>query len=202
MKLFSYVVARDYGFAPNPFFSVCTLATCKPGIRRMAAIGDWVVGTGSSEVGRKGHIVYAMRVTGAMTFNQYWGDSRFQKKKPNLQGSKKQAFGDNIYFRNDQGIWQQLDSHHSYPAGRPNPLNIEHDTKSDRVLLSEDFAYWGGSGPEIPKKFRDYQGKDLCAHRGYKNKFPHSMREDFVSWFSSFEEKGFLGPPTDWTRTP
>ena len=136
-----------------------------------------------------------------MTFNQYWGDSRFQKKKPNLQGSKKQAFGDNIYFRNDQGIWQQLDSHHSYPAGRPNPLNIEHDTKSDRVFLSEDFAYWGGSGPEIPKKFRDYQGKDLCAHRGYKNRFPHSMRGDFVSWFSSLEEKGFLGPPTDWTRT-
>lgn len=168
----------------------------------MAAIGDWVVGTGSSSVGRKGHIVYAMRVTGAMTFIQYWADSRFRKKRPNLKGSKKLAFGDNIYFRNDQGNWQQLDSHHSYPGGTPNPHNIEHDTQSDRVLISEDFAYWGGSGPKIPSRFRNYQGIDICAHRGYKNKFPPSMCEEFVAWFYSLEKKGFIGPPTDWTRTP
>jgi hypothetical protein len=46
-------VARDYGFAPNPFFGVCTLATCKPKIRKAAAIGDWVVGTGSSRLMKK-----------------------------------------------------------------------------------------------------------------------------------------------------
>ena len=202
MRLFSYVVARDYGFAPNPFYSVCTLATCKPVMRRMAAIDDWVIGTGSSKIGRKGHLVFAMRVTDAMTFNQYWADPRFRRKRPNLRGSKKQAFGDNIYFRNARGIWQQLDSHHSYPGGRPNPHNIKNDTKSDTILMSEEFAYWGGSGPEIPKIFRDYQGKDICAHRGYKNRFPRSMCEDFVSWFCSLEESGFLGSPTDWTRTP
>ncbi len=27
---------RDYGFAPNPFHGICTLATCKPVIRRVA----------------------------------------------------------------------------------------------------------------------------------------------------------------------
>ena len=54
MRLFSYVVARDYGFAPNPFFGVCTLATCKPIVRRVAAIGDWIVGTGSKANGRQG----------------------------------------------------------------------------------------------------------------------------------------------------
>ena len=32
--LFSYVVATDSGFAPNPFFGLCTLACCKPAIRR------------------------------------------------------------------------------------------------------------------------------------------------------------------------
>lgn len=40
MKLFSYVVAREYGFAPNPFFGWCTLATCKPKIRVTAEVGD------------------------------------------------------------------------------------------------------------------------------------------------------------------
>ncbi|MFH1865797.1 MAG: hypothetical protein ABIK85_07930, partial [Candidatus Eisenbacteria bacterium] len=39
MRLFSYIVARDYGFAPNPFCGVCTLATCKPKIRESASVG-------------------------------------------------------------------------------------------------------------------------------------------------------------------
>jgi hypothetical protein len=57
MVLHSYVVARDYGFAPNPFFGVCTLATCKPLIRRIAHIGDWIVGTGSKKRKREKRIV-------------------------------------------------------------------------------------------------------------------------------------------------
>ena len=72
MRLFSYVVARDYGFAPNPFHGRCTLATCKPRIRNAAAIGDWVIGTGSSTASKEGRLVYAMRITKTMTFNQYW----------------------------------------------------------------------------------------------------------------------------------
>lgn len=28
MRCFSYIVARDYGFAPNPFHGFCTLANC------------------------------------------------------------------------------------------------------------------------------------------------------------------------------
>ena len=33
-KGYSYIITRDYGFAPNPFGGVCTLATCKPKIRK------------------------------------------------------------------------------------------------------------------------------------------------------------------------
>lgn len=32
--LFSYIVRWDHGFAPNPFHGICSLATCKPGIRK------------------------------------------------------------------------------------------------------------------------------------------------------------------------
>ena len=42
-SLFSYVVRSDGGFAPNPFFGYCTLATCKPRIRKGALVGDWIV---------------------------------------------------------------------------------------------------------------------------------------------------------------
>lgn len=129
VRLHSYVVARDYGFAPNPFYGVCTLATCKPKIRSVAGIGDWVVGTGSRTRNRENNLVYAMRVTGGMTFEEYWAASRFQRKKVNLRGSKKQAFGDNIYSKDAQtGRWRQADSHHSLEDGSPNPLNISADT--------------------------------------------------------------------------
>ena len=121
MRLFSYVVARDYGFAPNPFNSYCTLATCKPKIREAANIGDWVLGTGSKTRGRADHVVFAMRVTETLTFNEYWADPRFRTKRPNLRGSKKQAFGDNIYHRDsDSEQWIQEDSHHSYSDGTMN----------------------------------------------------------------------------------
>lgn len=40
MKLFSYIVTHDAGFAPNPFWGYCTLACCKPAIRRTANVGD------------------------------------------------------------------------------------------------------------------------------------------------------------------
>lgn len=38
MKVFSYVVMSDSGFAPNPFHGTCTLACCKAQIRRSAAL--------------------------------------------------------------------------------------------------------------------------------------------------------------------
>lgn len=202
MRLFSYVVTRDYGFAPNPFFCICTLATCKPIIRRIANIDDWVVGTGSSKTKRKGYLVYAMRVTEAMTFNEYWSDPRFQRKKPNLRGSKKQAFGDNIYYKRDNSLWHQLDSHHSYKGGTPNRFNIENDTQTDRVLISTDYSYFGGEGPKIPKRFRGNGGSDICAGRNHKSQFLEKFINDFVIWIRSLETKGYLGVPIDWSRTP
>ena len=202
VRLFSYVVARDYGFAPNPFFGVCTLATCKPGIRRHASVGDWIIGTGSKTKGRHRHLVYAMRVTEAMTFNEYWEDERFQRKKPNLRGSLKQAFGDNIYLRDNEGQWQQLNSHHSYGDGAPNPHNVRNDTQVDSVLLGTEYAYWGGSGPEIPQEFCDYDGLDICAGRGHKCRFSAALVSDFLAWFRSLDENGYLSTPLDWPETP
>src|SRR6267143_4133854 len=155
-KLYSYVVARDYGFAPNPFFGVCTLATCKPMIRKTAAVGDWVVGTGSKGYGLQGRLVYAMAISETLRYDEYWGDPRCRNKRPNLRGSLKQAYGDNIYHKSRSiGRWAQANSHHSNQHGTPNAANIAHDTHAPRVLIGTDFVYWGRSGPKIPKQFRD-----------------------------------------------
>ena len=199
MKLFSYIVALDDGFAPNPFFGTCTLATCKPVIRRVASIGDWVIGTGSSKNNRQGYLVYAMCITEIMTFNEYWEDERFQRKRPNLRGSLKQVSGDNIYFKDDNGEWRQQHSYHSKKDGSPDPAHIQHDTKTNRVLLSKDYAYWGGSGPKIPARFRDYNGCDICFTRSsHKSNFPEELVNAFVTWFHSLNVRGCLYEPLDW----
>lgn len=52
-KSYSYVVARDYGFAPNPFNGILTLAACKPVIRKGADVGSFVIGFTNKENGNK-----------------------------------------------------------------------------------------------------------------------------------------------------
>jgi sarcosine oxidase delta subunit len=205
VKLHSYVVARDFGFAPNPFFGVCTLATCKPKLRSVANIGDWIVGTGSKKWDRQKHVVYAMRVTATMTFNEYWSHPQLQAKKPNLRGSKKQAFGDNIYFKDPQsGSWHQENSHHSLADGCANEANVKADTQTDRVLISDDFVYWGGTGPKLPATFLNYgqASVSICVVRNHKNNFPSELVHDFVHWIRSRGERGCVGEPLDWSRTP
>ena len=199
MRLHSYVVARDYGFAPNPFNGYCTLCTCKPGIRRHAEIDDWVVGTGRKATGRDGRLVFAMRVTETMTFNEYWVDPRFVVKRPNLRGSIKQAYGDNIYYR-DEGGWHQADSHHSLEDGQPNPENVQPDTSADRVLISDDFVYCGGSGGEIPARFRGTElWPDIFAGRGHRsNIFPDEMVAEFIAWIRECNDDGVVGEPLAW----
>ena len=195
------MIARDYGFAPNPFFGVCTLATCKPRIRKTALVGDWIIGTGSAKYGRQGFLIFAMRVTETMTFNEYWNDERFRRKRPNLLGSVKQAFGDNIYVKDDTGCWHQENSHHSYNTGLPNPHNIRNDTKTDRVLCSTDYAYWGGSGPIIPDKFRNFRGKDICClTQGHKCVFPDDLVDCFVKWIRSLNQNGYCDAPLEWRK--
>lgn len=83
-----YVVDRDFGFAPNPFHGVCTLATCKPRIRGVAKVGDWVVGVGGSALKATGRCIYFMQITGSLTFNEYWLHADFQSKRPARNGSR------------------------------------------------------------------------------------------------------------------
>jgi hypothetical protein len=198
MTLYSYVVAHDFGFAPNPFHSFCTLATCKPDIRKQANVGDYIVGTGCANRQRQGYLVYFMVVSEIITFEQYWEYGRFEVKKPNLRGSFMQAFGDNIYHRGHSGGWLQEKSVHSYEDGRPNPVNVKTDTKSSRVLIATDFAYFGGSGPLIPERFRQPNGQDVCGKRFYRKNLDPQLVGRFIAWLRSLNSAGFAGEPLDW----
>lgn len=213
MRLFSYVVLRDFGFAPNPFYGYCTLATCKPDIRRVAAVGDWVVGTESKDrtvlrrrfgnVPNRDALVYAMQVSCVLTFNEYWADERFNQKRPYLKGSKKQAFGDNIYHRlNDGHDWTQENSHHTFPDGSNNDHNVKRDTKWDRVLVGERFVYFGANAKALPAQIGEYPAsRFLKPGAGHRCDFTNDMIGAFVNWLEAENEWGYLTDPGDWNQS-
>lgn len=201
IALHSYVVRYDSGFAPNPFYGYCTLATCKPRIRAGAKVGDWIVGSGSKSAAasQEGRLVYAMRVNEALTWDQYSADPRFRSKQPFRRGSRKQTCGDNIYFRSGTGTtWQQRDSFHSRGDGSADPQHVTRDTGVNRVLVSQEFVYMGGEGPLLPE-LRDARGRPLCKHG-----IGHSKFEDpvliaaFVAWLNELGFRGFKGVPFEW----
>jgi len=202
VRLYSYVVRYDSGFAPNPFFGFCTLATCKPNIRRSAEIGNWIVGTGSDNkrVRRGGFLVYAMHVTEVLPRRKYWEDPRFRRKRPILRGSRKHACGDNIYrWDAHKGKWHQLDSYHSKADGTENPDHVHRDTSVDRIIVSSDFMYFGGLGPKIPAEFRGGSAKSICkVGMGHKCTHDAVVIGEFVAWVRSIGPVGYVERPWDW----
>ena len=201
-RIYSYVVRYDSGFAPNPFYGYCTLATCKPEIRRRANVGDWVIGSASNDrsIRRGGHLVYAMCVTETITFDDYTTDARFEAKKPFRRGSRKQSCGDNIYFRDTpDGEWRQRDSFHSREDGKINPQHVARDTGVNRVLISSDFIYFGGTGPAFPNDLNDRKDRPLYKIGIGRSCFDDpQLVEDLKRWLRSFGVTGYQGPPQEW----
>lgn len=148
--LYAYAITRDFGFAPNPFHGICTLATCKPRIRKAANIGDWILGVGGVNLKSvKKKCILLMKVTEKISFNDYWEDSRFAIKKPARNGSHVQMLGDNIYHHDDNNDWIQEDSHHSNADGSFNMANLKRDTSTDQVLISRWFYYFGDKAVDV-----------------------------------------------------
>lgn len=152
MKLYSYVIPRDYGFAPNPYFNYCTLATCKPVIRRCAQVGDWIAAFGAAGTTVYEKLVVLMHVEETLTFDQYWDDERFVSKRPVFNKGVMHMYGDNIYHH-DGGNWLQEISHHSMTDGSINYTNLNRDTGTDRVLIASEFYYFGNNAITIPPEF-------------------------------------------------
>jgi hypothetical protein len=196
MTIYSYVIEHDLGFAPNPFHGVCTLACCKPKIRKHAKKGDYILGTGSVKPGLQGHLCYWMRVDEILTFDQYWSDKRFHRKKPRMKASRYLTFGDNIYHHGSDGkTFVQEDSYHSVSDHQISESNLKRDTGStDRVLVSREFAYWGRNGKPIPPEFADF------VHKGpsHRNRFTEARQAEFLKWLSSQADRGLCGEPAHW----
>jgi hypothetical protein len=145
MRIYRYILPYDGGTAPNPFDGVCTLAICKPAIRRTAAIGDWIMGFHAAPMER-GHVIYAMQVGEILTFAKYWRDPRFATRKPSASNSHP----DNIYksARHTDGTqsMQQVRNHVHDES------HEKRDISGKRVLVSRRFWYFGKSSVEPDKR--------------------------------------------------
>jgi hypothetical protein len=195
MTIYSYKITRDYGFAPNPFFGFCSLATCKPDIRKSAEVGDWVLGFGSAKKGSKfkEKLIYAMKIDKKITFDEYWVGGEYQCKKPVMNGSLKQNYGDNIYHRKG-AVWKQADSHHSLAGGVVNETNRDRDTSTDAVLLSTHFWYFGKDAIAVPIRLHPL----IPQIRNYFR--PDFSEKQLEKWLINLPERGFIGEPEKFSK--
>ena len=71
--------------------------------------------------------------------------------------------------------------------------------KSCRVLISDDFVYWGGEGPPVPDNLK-FQGRPLPlafepVARSHRVNFWDEEVKAFIDWFHG-QKKGCLGIST------
>ncbi len=181
-RLFSYTIPVDDGAAPNPFHGICSLAICKPGIRRVAQKDDWVAGVGSKNAPSgdlSGRIVYAMRVTDVVSLADYdrLAQANWPHKIPNpMSRDLADRLGDCIY---------------DYSAGTPprqrpgvhGKQNVSVDLGGHNVLLSTDFYYFGSRAIPLPSNLMG-----ICHQtQGHRSNSNAQYVGPFVYWLRSLK---------------
>lgn len=179
-NIYRYVVRYDSGTAPRPFGGICSLAICKPVIRRVAKRGDWIVGLRSRQ---PDHVVYAMQVAEAMPLGDYWNDARFEDRKPGAS-----RVPDNFYRANRTGELVQV------PNAVHPPLEAAKDIRGRNVLLGRRFWYFGGNSVPLPNHLQHLihstQGHSVHARRR-----PGDI-DALARWLDTWEV-GIHGAPID-----
>jgi hypothetical protein len=175
-RLFTYTIPIDDGAAPNPFRGMCSLAICKPGIRRTAKKGEWVAGLGSKTAPSgdlSQRLVYAMLVDEVLSLEDY--DKRaptdWPHRIPNAGSADlSERLGDCIY-----------DFSNGTPVQRPGvhgPINFDTDLGGKNVLVSRDFYYFGSRAIRLPNDLLP-----ICHQtQGHKSKANAPYFERFVTW--------------------
>lgn len=179
-RIYRYVVRYDGGTAPNPFGGWCTLAICKPGIRRGAEKGDWIIGFRSR---RNDEVIYAMQIEHVVPLASYWRDQRFRSKRPD-----RTSLPDNIYRADANGElhWEPNDIHG--PEAKPK------DTSGLNALVSKRFWYFGRESPPIPTDLAHliHSGQNYAVHKARRK----DDIENLLVWLAHWPP-GINGGPVD-----
>lgn len=186
-------MTSDTGFAPNPFWGYCTIAHCTPNHSTKLSSGDWIMGiSGSEHIKGRGKLIYIMKITEEkICLDDYFNDSRFQKKKPNMNGIWQERCGNNIYYLSS-GKWHKIPSlYHTSPE------DIRKDTKKPAftyVYVSDRFWYFGENVQEIPNEFNELiKVGSNCKN----NEFNSRLANKFINRIKKKYDCGVLGFPID-----
>lgn len=281
MIVYEYVMTSDSGFAPNPFHGTCTLACCKPKIRKGVANeifgkikktlasdkrltkekkeeilkdlgleateeelknfdsqikdlflrGDegllksigcqskeefikeqkiYIIGLAGKQLkeklGKAGEdknpMVYVMRVTDILTYDQYYHDDKYKEKIPH---------GFNVVDANDNTSinWCGDNIYKSVEGQNPDAGELavkkafhdkndkKHDLSGEYVLVSdaENFIYYGKKAGEAPDVGEAY---NYVGHKKInfidKSGDNEALRK-FLCGFDKIERKGVIAPP-------
>lgn len=192
MRLYTYKMTTDIGFAPNPFCNILTLATCKPTIRRCADRGDMLVGftakTGHRMNGKVGKILYIGIIDKIVTLGEYFNNPSYDMKKPDMEHDKQiYKVGDNCY-RKDSGHklgFEQLHCMHSNrKTGLRDDDRAKWDISGENVLICSDFMYFGNKAVDTPPNLQA-----VIPNRGHRSKSNNDYVERFVSHFEYLKQK-------------
>jgi len=190
MKISAYIISVDSGFAPNPFGKHCTLACCKPSIRRSAEVGDIIIGTAATHYPKAGYLIYAMRVSDVLTYQQYWDDPRYNYRKSSLKTQITKR-GDNIWHCDKGEKWVVV------PEALHDLSHRKRDISGENVLVSTDFYYFGRDAIPVPRDFSDI----LATTQGHKNTTDVATIKKFWDWLStSVSKSGRLSDPSEFTE--
>lgn len=224
-KYLFYRMTHDSGFAPNPFWGYLTLAACTPNhLKADLRVGDFIIGIESIGLAKERkranlnpHIeqslIYIAKVDEVLTLDQYFRDSRFEKKKFKKSRDYKERRGDNVYYIEDR-MWKWLRGHgHDNKNAKffyvdefdelwkDKKLQEEYgvilqDIRGNRVYISKEFLYFGDKGIEFDKQFLTYfpnRGIKYCPEE-YKNKL-----QDYINKLIEEYGYGVHGNPIEYS---
>lgn len=164
-KLYSYKMAHDTRFAPNPLFGVLTLATCKPKMRLNTEVGNWIAGWTSKHIAHtptktgEERLIYLAKVTKKLSFEEYW--EQYPQKRPIYtdDNSVLERYGDNIYQPAEDGTFIQIKNVYHDES------NMMKDLGGKFVLVCEEFYYFSCLSPlGIPTELRPNIPKAQTAY--------------------------------------
>lgn len=203
-RIYRYVVRYDSGSAPNPYGGYCTLAICKPAIRRTARPGDWIIGfhgfSGKHDT-RHEEICYVMQVSESLSYAEYWEDLRFRSRRPSKKKrstplSDSSPPDDNIYLQAGAGIDGDVELKQArvYDGDHKESSSQQTDKRGKNVLIGTMFWYFGDQSKELPQ-ILSHLGKVGRGH--VVNKYKEQVNEDLEqlkTWLGKFKP-GRMGTP-------
>jgi len=129
-----------------------------------------------------------MQISEILSFDSYYQATRFQDKKPEIKGNWQQRVGDNMYYQDRDGNWQQHPTLHH----RQKEI-IRKGLKHPYVFIGSKFFYFGENAIGFPTEFETL----IWSRQGCKTNFKVKIVENFIEWLQRNYKPGLYGNPFD-----